>query len=151
MSAGALVHAGDGAWQAELLPAIAAGEQIVVPAWLEADGGFGPAGVQLRAQPDGDHYLLEGVKRHVFHARAAHRLLVLARTGEGAEAISLFVVDADSPGLHYEQQRSMASDTQYKLTFDKVRVPRSARVGAEHAGWAAWNAAMREGIVLLAA
>ncbi|WP_068637353.1 acyl-CoA dehydrogenase family protein [Thauera butanivorans] len=151
MSAGALVHAGDGAWQAELLPAIAAGEQIVVPAWLEADGGFGPAGVQLRAQPDGDHYLLEGVKRHVFHARAAHRLLVLARTGEGAEAISLFVVDADSPGLHYEQQRSMASDTQYKLTFDKVRIPRSARVGAEHAGWAAWNAAMREGIVLLAA
>ncbi len=151
MSAGALVHSGDRAWQADLLPGIAAGECIVVPAWLEPDGGFGPAGVQLRATRDGDHYVLQGVKRHVFHARAAHKLLVLARTGDEPESISLFVVDADSPGLHYEQQRSMASDTQYKLVFDGLRVPQSARIGAEHAGWKAWDAAMQEGIVLLAA
>lgn len=151
MSAGALVHSADATWQAKLLPAIAAGDSIVVPAWLEPDNGFGAAGVQMRARRDGDDYVLEGVKRHVFYARAAHKLLVLARTGDEAESISLFIVDADSAGLHYEQQRTMASDTQYKLTFDKVRVPQSARVGAENTGWKSWTAALQEGLVLLAA
>jgi len=151
MSAGALVHSADAAWQAKLLPAIAAGDSIVVPAWLEPDNGFGPVGVQMRARRDGDDYVLEGVKRHVFYARAAHKLLVLARTGDEDESISLFIVDADTTGLHYEQQRTMASDTQYKLTFDKVRVPQSARVGAENTGWKSWTAALQEGLVLLAA
>ncbi len=151
MSAGALVHSADATWQAALLPAIASGDSIVVPAWLEPDNGFGAAGVQMRARRDGDDYVLEGVKRHVFYARAAHKLLVLARTGDEAESISLFIVDADSAGLHYEQQRTMASDTQYKLTFDKVRVPQSARVGAENTGWKSWTAALQEGLVLLAA
>lgn len=151
MSAGALVHSGDVEWQARLLPAIAAGETIVVPAWTEPDNGFGAAGVQMRARREGDGYVLEGVKRHVFHARAAHKLLVLARTGDAEDAVSLFIVDADSHGLEYTQQMSMASDTQYKLVFNKVKVPQSVLVGQENAGWKAWDAAMHEGIVLLAA
>lgn len=151
MSAGALVHSADTVWQTKLLPAIAAGEMIVVPAWTEPDNGFGAAGVQMRARREGDGYVLDGVKRHVFHARAAHKLLVLARTGDTEEAVSLFIVDAGSAGLEYTQQKSMASDTQYRLVFDKVRVPLSGLVGQENAGWKAWDAAMREGIVLLAA
>ena len=57
----------------KLLPAIATGDSIVVPAWLEPDNGFGAIGVQLRARRDGDDYVLDGVKRHVFYARAAHK------------------------------------------------------------------------------
>ena len=151
MSAGALVHSGDASWQAKLLPTIATGDSIVIPAWLEPDNGFGALGVQLRAQRDGDDYVLDGVKRHVFYARAAHMLLVLARTGDENESISLFLVDANSAGLSYEQQRTMASDTQYKLSFDQVRVPQSALVGAENSGWKTWTTALQEGLVLLAA
>ena len=151
MSAGALVHSGDASWQAKLLPAIATGDSIVVPAWLEPGNGFGAIGVQLRARRDGDDYVLDGVKRHVFYARAAHKLLVLARTGDEDESISLFIVDADSAGLSYEQQRTMASDTQYKLTFNQMRVPQSALVGAENSGWKTWTTALQENLVLLAA
>lgn len=151
MSAGAIAHAGAGSAFGDLLSAIAKGDAIVVPAWLEPDGGFGPAGVQLQAKRSGDAYVLDGVKRHVFHAKAAQKLLVLARTGEAEDAVTLLLVDADAAGVHYEQQHSMASDTQYKVRFDSVRVPSSARVGAEHRGWKAWDTAMREGIVLLAA
>jgi len=151
MSAGAIVHAQGGAAFAGVLTGIAKGDVVVVPAWLEPDGGYGPAGVQLKATRSGDAYVLDGVKRHVFYAKAAHKLLVLARTGQADDAVTLLLVDADAPGLHYDQQRSMASDTQYRLRFEGVRVPASARVGAEHQGWTAWNAAMREGIVLLAA
>jgi alkylation response protein AidB-like acyl-CoA dehydrogenase len=151
MSAGAIVHAGASAWRSDLLPALASGEAIVVPAWLEADGGFGPAGVQLQAKRDGDAWVLDGVKRHVFHARAAGKLLVLARTGEAEDAITLLLVDTDAPGVQLEQQLSMASDTQYQVRFDQVRVPLAARIGDEGRGWQAWEAAMYEGIVLLAA
>lgn len=151
MVAGALQHSGDATWQQALLPGIASGETIAVPAWLEPDNGYGPIGIQLSASRDGDHYVLNGTKRHVFYARAAHKLLVLARTGSAEDAVSLFIVDADTAGLSYEQQQTMATDTQYKLLFDQLRVPESALVGKENAGWTAWNAAMQEGIILLAA
>jgi alkylation response protein AidB-like acyl-CoA dehydrogenase len=49
------------------------------------------------------------------------------------------------------QQKSLASDTQYDVAFDQVRVPVSERVGAERSGWATWERAMHDGIILLAA
>ncbi|AYH43731.1 acyl-CoA dehydrogenase family protein [Azoarcus sp. DN11] len=151
MTAGALRHAGEAAYRRALLGAIAAGETIVVPAWLEPDGGFGPEGVQLRVERRGDGYVLSGTKRHVFHAAAAQQLLVLARTGEAADAIDLFLVDTKAPGVTLTQQQSMASDTQYRVDFDQVRVASENHVGAERRGWEAWEAAMYEGIILLAA
>ncbi|MCK0508120.1 acyl-CoA dehydrogenase family protein [Aromatoleum anaerobium] len=154
MSASAIRHAGDASARAGLLAAIGSGDAIVAPAWLEPDCGFGPAGVQLRAARDGDAYVLDGIKRHVFHAAAAQQLLVLARSGgpnEGGGAVDLFLVDTDAPGVRLEQQRSMASDTQYKVSFDGVRVPAANRVGAAGSGWKAWEAAMYDGLILLAA
>jgi len=151
MAAGVLRHAGEAADRRALLGAIAAGETIVVPAWLEPDGGFGPEGVQLRAERRGDDHVLTGTKRHVFDAAAAQHLLVLARTGEAADAIDLFLVDTKAPGVTLTQQHSMASDTQYRVDFDQVRVASENHVGAERRGWEAWEAAMYEGIILLAA
>lgn len=154
MSAGALKHAGDAADRRDLLGAIAAGDTIVAPAWLEPDCGFGPAGVQLRAGRDGDDHVLTGTKRHVFHAAAAQQLLVLARTGEtkaGEDGIDLFLVDTNAPGITLTQQQSMATDTQYRVDFERVRVPAANRIGTAGRGWQAWEAAMYEGIILLAA
>jgi alkylation response protein AidB-like acyl-CoA dehydrogenase len=151
MSVAAIKRGGSQAQQQELLPAIGSGELIVVPAWLEPDGGYGPEGVQLRAQLGPDGYRLSGVKRHVFYAAAAHKLLVLVRTGDAAEAVELLLVDAKASGVSMEQQKSMASDTQYRVTFDQVLVPVAQRLGAAGSGWQTWNAAMYDGIILLAA
>ncbi len=151
MAAGLIVKAGSDEQQSELLPAIASGDLIMTPAWMEPDNGFGPEGVQVRAESAGDSYTINGVKRHVLYAKAAQKLVVLARTGDAEEAIDLFVVDTDAPGVELEQQLSMASDTQYKVTFNNVKVPASSRIGAEQSGWATWQEAMYEGIVLLAA
>ncbi|MBP6104957.1 MAG: acyl-CoA/acyl-ACP dehydrogenase [Steroidobacteraceae bacterium] len=147
----ALRRAGSETQQQQLLPGIGSGELIVVPAWLERDGGYGAEGVQLAATRTQGGYRLQGVKRHVFHAKAAQRLLVLARTGAGAEDVDLFIVDTKSSGVALEQQRSMASDTQYKVTFDGVVVPEAQRLGAEKTGWKNWSEAMHEGIILLGA
>jgi alkylation response protein AidB-like acyl-CoA dehydrogenase len=84
----------------------------------------------------------------VLFASSADRLLVLARSDDGVE---LLLVDPQAPGVQLEQQKSLAADSQYQVTFDDVRVPASERIGAPGSGWETWNAVMHDGIILLAA
>ena len=148
ISGGVLAHAGSAAQHAEWLPQIAAGEAIITPAWLEPSGGFGPEGVRLAATADGDGWQLDGAKRHVQFARAANRLLLLARTPDGP---TLFLVDPQAPGVTLTQQMTISSDTQYRVDFDGVHVDADAVIGASGDAWATWDAVMHEGIILLAA
>ncbi len=151
LGAGALARGGSEAQREEWLPRIAAGDAILTPAWLEPHGGYGPVGVQLAAVADGGAYRLSGTKRHVLFAKAATRLLVLARTGAGECDVDLFLVDPGAPGVTLTQQHSMASDTQYEVVFSDTPVAESARIGAAGSGWATWERVMLEGIILLAA
>jgi alkylation response protein AidB-like acyl-CoA dehydrogenase len=151
LGGGAILAAGSEVQRQEWLPRIASGDAVVAPAWLEPDRGFGPEGVQLRAEPDGDGFRLSGVKRHVPFAAAATQLLVLARTGSAPDDVDLFLVDPASPGLRSQQQLSMASDAQFRLDFDGVSVPAANRLGPAGSGWATWDRALLEGVVLLAA
>jgi alkylation response protein AidB-like acyl-CoA dehydrogenase len=151
MSGGAIARAGNETQRRQWLPGIAAGETILTPAWLEPDGGFGAGGVQLQATPGGGGYRLSGTKRHVQFARAADRLLVLARTGEDTGDVDLFLVGPNAPGVELTQERSLASDAQYRVHLVDVRVPTADRVGDGSPGWAAWEAAMLDGVILLAA
>jgi alkylation response protein AidB-like acyl-CoA dehydrogenase len=151
MSAGALALAGSEEQRRAWLPGMVSGDAILTPAWLEPKGGYGPGGIQLRAVADGADYRLTGTKLHVQFASAATRLLVPVRTGEGDGEISLLLVDPGSPGVELTQQLSLASDTQYKITFDEVRVPQANRIGAEGSGWSTWHEVMHDGIIMLAA
>lgn len=146
-----LLAAGTDAQRKAWLPRIASGEAILAPAWLEPDGGFGPKGVQLVAKPDGDGFVLTGVKRHVPFASAATRLVVLARTGAGERDIDLFLVDPHAKGITLTQQRSLAADAQYKVEFAGVRVAAADRIGGAGSGWKTWDAVMHDAIILLAA
>ncbi len=151
LSAGALLLAGSDDQVAEWVPGIAAGTSIVVPAWLEPGDGYSPAGVQLTARQDGDDVVLDGTKAHVRFASAADRLLVLARTGADPTAIDLFMVPTDAAGVALDQQHSLAADTQYRVTFDGVRVPATARIGDADSGWVTWSKVMEQAMVLVAA
>jgi alkylation response protein AidB-like acyl-CoA dehydrogenase len=151
MSAGVLEAAGSEEQKAEWLPKIASGEAILTPAWNEKGGGWGPKGVQLRAVPDGDGFVLSGRKRHVLFASSAARLVVLARTGDAEGEVDLFLVDPKAPGVSLTQQKSLASDTQYDVQLQDVRVSAADRIGAAGTGWSTWDTVMQDGIVLLAA
>ncbi|MBP7928342.1 MAG: acyl-CoA/acyl-ACP dehydrogenase [Acidimicrobiia bacterium] len=148
LAAGAIASAGSSAQCEEWLPSLADGSSIMIPAWLEPKGGFGEKGVQLQAVQGGDTVTLTGIKRHVRFAAAADQFLVLARTPNG---VDLFVVPANAPGISSTQYFSIASDTQYDVTFDGVEVPLSARVGSAGSGWVTWSDVMHQAIVLLAA
>ena len=151
MSAGVIAAAGSEAQRDEWLPKIISGEAIITPAWLEPQGGYGPAGVRLGAADDGRQVHLKGTKRHVAFARAATRLLVLARTGKGERDVDLFLVDPKDARVDLLQQHTMASDTQYQVTFDDVAVAKSERIGPAGSGWTTWDKVMHDGIILLAA
>jgi alkylation response protein AidB-like acyl-CoA dehydrogenase len=151
LGASALLLAGSDAQKREWLPRIASGEAILTPAWLEPGNGYGPEGVQLRAKRRGSAYVLEGTKRHVGFARAAHRLAVLARTGDASDAVDLLLVDPRAPGVKLTQDFTLAADTQYRVEFSGCEVPASQRIGAEGSGWKTWNAVMHDGIVLCGA
>jgi alkylation response protein AidB-like acyl-CoA dehydrogenase len=151
IGAGALLRAGSEEQKRAWLPRVASGDAILTPAWLEPGGGFGPEGVQLRARREGSDIVLSGTKRHVPFASAATRLLVLARSGDGPADVDLYLVDPRAPGVTLTQQRSLASDTQYRVDFADVRVREGDRVGAPGSGWRSFDAVLHDGIILLAA
>jgi alkylation response protein AidB-like acyl-CoA dehydrogenase len=151
MSGGVLAAAGSETQKEEWLRPVASGEAIVTPAWLEPENGFTPLGVQTRAEADGTGFRLNGLKRHVAFASSADRLIVLARTGEAADAVDLFVVDPAANGVTLRQQFSIASDTQYEVTLSDVVVREADRIGAAGSGWATWQQVLESALVLLAA
>lgn len=151
LCARALLEAGSEAQKSEWLPRIASGEAIFAPVWLEPRCGYGPRGVQLRAERQGDEVVLSGTKLHAVFAAAADRWLVLARTGEGAEEIDLFLVDPETPGITLSQRRNLGSEPTFRVDFEAVRLSAGSRLGGPGSGWAVWDRVMLEGIVLAAA
>lgn len=151
VAAGLLLRGGAEAQQQEWLPRIVAGDAILTPAWLEPDNGFGAKGVQLRAEPDGEGFTLSGTKLHVGFAGAATRLVVLARTGDGETDVDLFLVDPEAQGVTRTRQESLATDAQYRVDFDGVRVAADDRIGEAGGGWRIFDRTLESAIVLLAA
>ena len=143
-----LLLGGDAAQQEAWLPKIAIGEAIFSVAWLEARSGFGPNGIRTRARRASDGFAISGEKRHVAFASASTRLVVLARTGDAPHDISLFLVDPGSPGVHLEQTKSLASDTQYDARFDAAP---AELVGPLGGGWAIWGEVMQDAAIVLGA
>jgi alkylation response protein AidB-like acyl-CoA dehydrogenase len=152
LAAGVISRAGTTEQQAAWLPRIASGESILSIAWLEPENGFSAKGVQVRATSDGDDLVLTGTKRHVAFASSAERLVTLVRTGDGDNDIALVLVDPNASGVTLTQKKTIASDTQYDVTFDGVRVPAADRLGGADANaWGAWDATMHDGAILAAA
>jgi alkylation response protein AidB-like acyl-CoA dehydrogenase len=151
MSGGVLSAAGSDVQKERWLRPLAAGEAILTPAWLEPENGFTSRGVEARAVAEGSGFRLSGVKRHVAFASAADRLVVLARTGEAADAVDLFLVDPAAPGVSLRQQLSLASDTQYEVALSGVVVSDEDRIGPLGSGWATWQQVLEPSLVLLAA
>ncbi len=125
--ASTLARSGSAEQQAELLPALIAGEQIATWAFTELPPHDGIADLTLQAEPDGDGYVLNGVKSPVEAGAEADQLLVTATTDAGP---TQFLVASDADGVDITRLRSVDLVRRYaRIEFAGVKVPASAVVG----------------------
>ncbi|MYT34159.1 MULTISPECIES: acyl-CoA dehydrogenase family protein [unclassified Streptomyces] len=106
----------------------------------EPDVGSDPARLATTAVPDGEDYLLDGVKLWTTNGVVADLLVVMARVpaSEGHKGgITAFVVEADAPGITVENRNAFMGlrGLENGVTrFHRVRVPAANRIGPEGAG-----------------
>jgi alkylation response protein AidB-like acyl-CoA dehydrogenase len=115
------------------------GEKTTCFCLTEPEAGSDVNEIRLSAVHDGDDYVLNGSKIYVSNGMHADFLQVFAVTEKGKGmfgGISLFMVDADTPGITRNLMRSMGGDDfQAEIFFDDVRVPAANRVGKEGYGF----------------
>jgi len=106
----------------------------------EPDVGSDPARLHATATPDGDDYVLNGVKLWTTNGVIADLLVVMAQVprSEGHRGgISAFVVEADAPGIVVENRNAFMGlrGIENGLTrLTNVRVPGANRIGREGDG-----------------
>jgi len=121
------------------LPGIASGEAIFTLALTEASARYDADSITVKATADGNDYIIDGTKLFVPDAHIADYLLCVARTDEQGKAkddgISIFIVDAKSPGLSNTVLKTIAGDKLCEVVFDRVRVPKENILGEFNKGW----------------
>jgi pimeloyl-CoA dehydrogenase small subunit len=132
LGATAIRLAGDAEQQAEILPAIAAGETKLAFAHYERQARYDMADLMTTATPVEGGYVLEGAKSVVLHGDSADRLIVSARTAGGrddAEGISLFLVDGEAAGVARRGYALRDGTRAAEVSLSGVQVRRAALLG----------------------
>jgi alkylation response protein AidB-like acyl-CoA dehydrogenase len=122
----------------QYLPGIASGALVFTLALTEASASYDAAGIKVKATAEKDAYLLNGTKLFVPDAHIADYILCVARTGDEAkpeEGITIFIVDAKSPGISTTVLKTIANDKLCEVVFDQVNVPKENILGELDRGW----------------
>jgi alkylation response protein AidB-like acyl-CoA dehydrogenase len=120
------------------LPAILDGTVEFAIGYSEPSAGSDLAALRTTAVRHGDEYVINGQKMFTSGAANADYVWLAARTDPEAKrhkGISLFIVPTSAPGFSYRPLHTMPGISTYYTFYDDVRVPASALVGAENAGW----------------
>ncbi|MFJ7984315.1 acyl-CoA dehydrogenase family protein [Streptomyces sp. NPDC096351] len=130
---------GSPAQRARRLPGLCTAETLGSYCLTEPGAGSDAAAIRTRAERDGDHYVLSGVKQFISGAGASDLYVVLARTGgDGPRGITAFLVERGDPGLSFgANERKMGWNAQptRQVVLDGVRIPADRRLGTEGDGF----------------
>jgi 3-oxocholest-4-en-26-oyl-CoA dehydrogenase alpha subunit len=116
-------------------------------AYSEPNAGSDLAGLSCRAVRDGDHYVISGNKCWNSKAHLVSHLWLLARTGEPGSrgrGLSLFIVDAKTPGVSIKPIEQMDGNYFTEIHFTDARIPADCRVGPENGAWQMIGQALAE-------
>ncbi len=134
----AIMDAGSDEQKQKYLPGIVSGKSIFTLALTEVSGKYDAASVKVKATADKNAYVINGTKLFVPDASVADYILCVTRTDDKAKAengITVFIVDARSPGISTTVLETVARDKQCEVTFKQVKVPRENILGKLNQGW----------------
>ncbi|GLY42454.1 acyl-CoA dehydrogenase [Amycolatopsis sp. NBRC 101858] len=120
------------------LPKIAAGELHFSIGYSEPEAGTDLASLRTRAVRDGDEYVVTGQKMWTSLIEYADYVWLAVRTDPDAKkhrGLSMLIVPTSSEGFSWTKVRTVAGAGTSATYYDAVRVPVSARVAEENAGW----------------
>jgi len=133
-----ILAAGSEEQKNEFLPKIARGDLILTLALTERSATYDAEAVTTRAVADKGAYIINGTKLFVPDANVADYLLCATRTKASAKAedgITVFLVDAKSPGVKYTLLKTLARDKQCEVALSNVKVPKTSMLGELNKGW----------------
>ncbi len=110
--------------------------------------------VQTRAFPEGEEWVLRGVKTGVLHGESADCFLISARIAGEVEdegGISLFLVPATAPGVMVRGVPAIDGGRSAEVRLKDVRIPGEALVGEHGGGIATIEHAIGAGVLGLCA
>jgi hypothetical protein len=153
---GPIAAFGTDAQKEKYLKPLASGAILGCFCLTEPQAGSDAAAIATRAKPDGDAYVLNGVKQFITSGKQADVALVFAVSDKaaGKKGISAFIVETSTPGYTVSRLEDKlgqrASDTA-QIVLDNCRVPMANILGVEGEGYRIALANLEAGRIGIAA
>ena len=115
------------------------GEEIWCQLFSEPGAGSDVAGLQTRAERDGDDWIINGQKVWTSGAHYSDYGIIVTRSDPGVakhKGLTFFFIDMKSPGIEVRPIKQMSGGAEFnEVFFNDVRVPDNQRLGAVGEGW----------------
>jgi len=124
----------------EFLVPLARGDKLGAFCLTEPHVGSNAAALRTRADLDGDHYVLNGVKQFITSGKNADLAIVIAVTEKdaGKRGMSAFVVPTSTAGYvvaRLEEKAGQHSSDTAQIVLENCRVPVANRIGEPGDGY----------------
>jgi alkylation response protein AidB-like acyl-CoA dehydrogenase len=132
-----LMTFGSDAQRQRWLPEMLSGNMVGAYSLSEPQAGSDAAALACKATAVDDGYRVTGSKAWITHGGIADFYTLFARTGEGSQGISCFLVPKDTDGLSFgrpEEKMGLHAVPTTAAHYDNVQLPAERRIGAEGQG-----------------
>jgi alkylation response protein AidB-like acyl-CoA dehydrogenase len=151
LAGSALIAAGDKTQKEKYLNRIASGDLIATMGILGEECDWTPEAIQLKAEPGGGGFVLNGMKRFVPFAKSADVMLIPARTSrnnDSSDGITLFIVPPKSQGIEISPMTNLdLTNKASQVQFNNVVVPEENVVGELDNAWHIVKAVLQKAAV----
>ena len=121
------------------LPGMYRGDLVGCQLFSEPGAGSDLAGLQTKAERDGDEWIITGQKVWTSGAQYSDIGEIICRTDPDLpkhKGLTGFVVDMHAPGVEVRPLRQMTGGASFnEVFFNEVRVPDDHRLGDVNQGW----------------
>ncbi|RNL65658.1 isovaleryl-CoA dehydrogenase [Zhongshania marina] len=130
---------GNQAQKEKYLPKLCSGEHVGALAMSEPNAGSDVVSMKLKADKQGDHYVLNGNKMWITNGPDANTYVIYAKTdvNAGPRGMTAFIVERDFPGFSRSpklDKLGMRGSNTCELVFDNCKVPAENILGKEGEG-----------------